>query len=163
MLQVATWVRVTVAAILIAGILIAMPNALSSDVRAHLPPFLQKTLSLGLDLQGGSYLLLEVDLNQVQKDKLENLMGDIRVTLRRAHIGFSDVTAKGDQVSVRIIDSSRFEDAKQALLGVNPSSSGGVLAVGARDFDMSYPGNDVVTMKMTQAYLSQTKEQILGQ
>ena len=50
-------------------------------------------MSLGLDLQGGSYLLLEVQLDQVQKDKAESMIGDIRAAFRKAHIGYTDLGA----------------------------------------------------------------------
>ena len=54
-----------------AGILIALPNALPQNPCSSVfPPGCRtNTVSLGLDLQGGSYLLLEVELDQVQKDK----------------------------------------------------------------------------------------------
>src|SRR5215472_6034192 len=149
MLQVATWTKVVVSLILIAGILIAMPNALPDNVRQHLPPMLQRTLSLGLDLQGGSYLLLEVDLAQVQKDKLESLMGDIRLKLRKAHIGMDGLQANGDQVSVRIPDPAQFEQAKTLLQELNPVVGGSVLAIGARDYDASYPGDNTIVLKTT--------------
>ncbi len=163
MLQVSTWTRVLVVLILIAGILVALPNALPDNVRAHLPSGLQNTIALGLDLQGGSYLLLEVELDQVQKDKLESLMGDIRVALRKAHIGYKNLSATADGVSVQIIDPAQSDDAKSLLQGLNPTTGGGVLAVGARDYDMSYPGNGVVAMRMTDAYKNETQQQILDQ
>ncbi len=89
MLQVSFWTRTLVSLILIAGILIALPNALPDNVRNRLPSWMQNTVTLGLDLQGGSYLLLEVQLDAVQKDRLESLTGDIRRGLRKAHIGYT--------------------------------------------------------------------------
>src|SRR5579872_3750555 len=110
MLQVSNWARIVVALILAVGLIIALPNVLPDNVRARLPKAFQNTISLGLDLQGGSYLLLEVELDQVQKDQLESLMGDLRVGLRKAHIGFNGVSATGDSVRVHIIDPAQFED-----------------------------------------------------
>src|SRR5260221_10265019 len=120
MLQVSNWVRIVVALILTAGLLIAFPNVLPDKVRDRLPQAMQSTISLGLDLQGGSYLLLEVELDQVQKDQLESLMGDIRIAMRKAHIGFNGVTATADGVSVHIIDPIQFEQAKSLIQGLNP-------------------------------------------
>ena len=40
--------------------------------------FLQKKINLGLDLQGGSYLLLEIDNEPVIKQKLQSKLLDIR-------------------------------------------------------------------------------------
>src|SRR5215510_8702439 len=112
MLQVARWVRILVATILVGGLLIALPNVLPDNVRNRLPAFLQNTVSLGLDLQGGSYLLLEVDIDQVQKDRIESLVGDIRVGLRKARIGFDRTQTGADFVSIHVIDPTQFEDAK---------------------------------------------------
>ena len=73
MLQVSSWVRIVVAVVLLAGLLIALPNALPQSVLDKFPNWLPKnTVALGLDLQGGSYLLLEVDLDAVTKDKIES-------------------------------------------------------------------------------------------
>src|ERR1700742_4551158 len=97
MLQVSLWARILVALVVIGGILIALPNALSENTRARLPKWLPtNTVSLGLDLQGGSYLLLEVDFAQVQKDRAEAMIGDIRAAFRKAHIQYQDLSANGD-------------------------------------------------------------------
>jgi protein-export membrane protein SecD len=163
MLQVSNWVRIVVALILTTGLLIALPNVLPDNVRSHLPQALQNTIALGLDLQGGSYLLLEVEIDQVQKDQLESLMGDTRVGLRKAHIGFNGMTARGDSVSIHIIDPAQFEEAKSILQNLNPLVGTSMLAVGTRDYDVSYPGADGVVMKMSDAFKRNTKEQILSQ
>ena len=42
----------------------------------------------GLDLQGGSYLLLEVDSNYVKKEKLDQVRDDVRRVLREAKIPY---------------------------------------------------------------------------
>ena len=63
----------SVALMVLAGVLIALPNALPDKVLSRYPASCRtSTVSLGLDLQGGSYLLLEVDFDQVQKDKAES-------------------------------------------------------------------------------------------
>src|SRR4029077_18618607 len=97
MMQIPTWSRVLTLLILLMGALIALPNALPDNVIAKLPRFMpHNTVSLGLDLQGGSYLLLEVEFDQVQKDRLETLVGDVRVGLRKAHIAFRNLGASVD-------------------------------------------------------------------
>ena len=151
MLQVSNFTRLIVGLILIAGILIALPNALPDRARARLPSWWSNlTVSLGLDLQGGSYVLLEVQLDQVQKDKIESLMGDVRHALRKARIGYTDLKAGVDNVSLTITDMSRFEDAKTIIEGQNPAQSTGLLAVGQRQYDMSYPagGRIVLTIAL---------------
>ena len=69
-----------VVAVLVAAILGAVPNLLPSAVRDALPGWLpSRQITLGLDLQGGSHLLLEVEAAAVLKDRLEVVMGDVRV------------------------------------------------------------------------------------
>ncbi len=78
MLQVSLFTRILVALVVLGGLLVAMPNALPDKALSRIPAFLpHSTVSLGLDLQGGSYLLLEVDFAQVQRDKAQAMIGDI--------------------------------------------------------------------------------------
>jgi SecD/SecF fusion protein len=72
MLQISLFSRIVTGLIVLAGLLIALPNALPPGVLSHMPAFLpHSTVNLGLDLQRGSYLLLEGQFDLVQKDKLE--------------------------------------------------------------------------------------------
>ena len=48
------------------------------------PKWAQRHIVLGLDLQGGSHILLEVDANAVRKEKVETLRDDVRRVLREA-------------------------------------------------------------------------------
>ena len=162
MLQIPTWSKVLTILILVAGVLIALPNALPGWVISRMPPFLPTgTVALGLDLQGGSYLLLEVEFDQVQKDRLETMMGDIRIAFRKARIGYTNLEATGDTVSLRVLDPSRYDEAKSILAKLNPVVGGSVLSVGTRDYQLTEPGHNQVVMRMTDEYKASTKEQIL--
>jgi len=164
MLQIPTWSRVVTYLILFFGFLIALPNALPNSVLSRMPSWLpHNTVALGLDLQGGSYLLLEVQLDQVQKDRIESLMGDIRSTLRKNHIATTDVSMTGDSVSLRILGSENFDQAKTLIANLNPALGGSVLSVGAHGFDMSEPGQNTIVMKMTEAYRTETFNDIMNQ
>jgi SecD/SecF fusion protein len=164
MMQISPWSRAITLLVLLAGIIIALPNALPQNVLARMPSFFPKDqLSLGLDLQGGSYLLLEVELDAVQKERLETLLGDIRVGLRKAHIGFRNLQASADSVSVQIIDPSRFEDAQTILKGLNPLVTSGVLSVGTHAYDMTMPGGNTINMKVTDSYRQSTQNDIVSQ
>ncbi len=164
MLQVSLWTRVVTLIILLGGILVALPNALPDSVLKHYPSFLpSSSVNLGLDLQGGSYLLLEVELQQVQQDKSDSLVGDIREDFRKAHIGYTDLGAKGDTVTVRVSDPARYNDAKKLLDKINPGVSTSILSSGTKQFALSEPGNGLLILKMTDSYKSQTQQQILQQ
>ena len=64
--------------------LLALPNFVELDKEVPLLP--KNTLNLGLDLRGGSYLLLEVDTETIKKEKGEFLLDDIRSALRKNRI-----------------------------------------------------------------------------
>ncbi|MEI9997202.1 MAG: protein translocase subunit SecD [Rhizomicrobium sp.] len=166
MLQVSNWVRILVSVIVLAGIAIALPNALPASVRAHIPSWLPKqTVALGLDLQGGSYLLLEVQTDVVIKDKLESLTGDIRRAMRKAHpqIAYVFTPVTGDSIAVRITDPKRRDEAKTLIQALNPYASGGLLSVGARAYDFSDDGQGLYTLHMTDTYKAQTERDVVAQ
>jgi protein-export membrane protein SecD len=165
MLQIPTWSKVLTLLILLAGFLIALPNALPQGVLDRMPGFLPKnTVSLGLDLQGGSELLEEVELDQVMKDKIESLHADIRIGLRKAHIGFENLSPVGnDGISVKILEPGQYDQAKTILKNLNPLVSSSLLSVGQRAYDMLEPGSNTVVMKMTDGYKAQTKQQIVDE
>ncbi len=164
MLQVSRWVQILVAVILLGGILVATPNVLPEPVRAKLPGWApHDTLALGLDLQGGSYILLEVGLDQVMKDRLDSTVGDIRRALRKVHIGYTDLAETPDTVSVRILETGQFDDAVSAIKDVNPTLGTAVFAIGSRQYDMSQPGNGRIVLHMTEAYKKQAQTEIVSQ
>jgi preprotein translocase subunit SecD len=163
-LQVSLWTRLVTLIIVVGGILIALPNALSPDLRARIPKFLPSSaVNLGLDLQGGSYLLLGVDFDQVTRDRAETLVGDIRAAFRKAHIPLTDLNAHGDTVSVRVTDPTRLDEARTLLQGVNPAMTSSVLTVGGKQYDMAEPGNGVFTLHMTDGYKTLTRQQVMDQ
>ncbi len=164
MLQVSLWSRLVTIIVVVAGILIALPNALSPSVRARFPAWLpSSTVNLGLDLQGGSYLLLQVDFDQVTRDRAESMIADIRAGFRKAHIPLTDLGSKADTVSVRVTDPSRLNDARTLLQSLNPVIGSSVLSSGGKQYDMAEPGNGVFVLKMTDAFKSITRQQVMDQ
>ena len=82
--------------------LFAVPNFLPEKMVQSWPKWAQRHVVLGLDLQGGSHILLEVDTNAVRKEKLETLRDDVRRVLRDARIGYTGLVVRGNSVEVRI-------------------------------------------------------------
>jgi protein-export membrane protein SecD len=162
MLQVSAWVRIVVALIIIAAFAIALPNALPEKTRNQMPSWLPRnTASLGLDLQGGSYVLLQVQLEQVAKDQLDSTVGDIRRALRKARIGYTDLEHTGEVVSLRIRDHAQYEDARDAIKDQNPTLTGSAL-IGARQYEMTEPGGDRIVLKMSDAYKKQLQTDVVS-
>jgi protein-export membrane protein SecD len=116
MMEISRWKVWLVACVTLLGVLFALPNFLPPSVRAGLPGFLpSQTLNLGLDLQGGSYLLLEVDTDDMFVQKKTNLLEDVRARLREAGIEFSSLTIKGDTVVVQINQAGQYDAAYKLL------------------------------------------------
>jgi len=164
MLQFPNWYKILTGLILAAGILFALPNVLPAWVVARMPAWLPtNSLTLGLDLQGGSYVLLEVGIDQVYKDKLESLTADMRVRLRKAHIGYTDLKTGADSVSLRVLDPARYDEAKSILDDLNPAVGGSLLSVGQRSYDVTEPGNQTIVMKMTDGFKTYTQESTMAE
>ncbi len=79
MLFFSRWKIILIVGAVVMGLLFALPNALPADVRDKLPAPMQRTLNLGLDLQGGAHMLLEVDLSSVLEQALDNEREGIRL------------------------------------------------------------------------------------
>ena len=76
--------KLLVLSVIVWAIIVALPNVLSPETRSKLPEFFPKdTLNLGLDLQGGSHLALEVDVKAVTKRAYENLEDELRILMRK--------------------------------------------------------------------------------
>jgi len=87
MIHLSRWKVILLGLSLAFGILFAYPTLLTPAQRDALPGFLpSNTLNLGLDLQGGSYLLLEVDVTEMQSKRVANTVEDVRQTLSEAQI-----------------------------------------------------------------------------
>jgi len=92
MLSIAVWKRWAIALVCLLGILFTLPNVISDQNRNKLPSWLQNTINLGLELKGGSYLQLQVDLKTVAQEYLTHLIDDTRSSLRKKSIGYSGLS-----------------------------------------------------------------------
>jgi len=102
MLYFSRWKAIAILAIAVIICLCAIPNFFSPQTVARWPEWAQRHVVLGLDLQGGSHILLEVDANDVRQQKLDQVRDDVRRVLRDAKIGYTGLVIRGDTVEVRI-------------------------------------------------------------
>jgi preprotein translocase subunit SecD len=143
MVSISRWRIILVILSLVFGLLFALPNALSPDVRENLPGFMpKKVMNLGLDLQGGSYLLLEVDTEALRVERLTNMVEDVRTSLREEQILFSDLGVVNGGVNVRITDPTKTEAATKLLRDSVGAPMAGT--TGGRDITVqSQPGGQL--------------------
>jgi preprotein translocase subunit SecD len=127
MLALSRWKVILVVGSFLFGLIFTLPNILPAN---SLPGWMpHQRLNLGLDLQGGSYLLLEVDTKALNQERLTNLTEDIRTKLRTAETPFSGLGVHGDTISVHIDDPTKTQAAFDLLNG----SLGERLLTGGRD------------------------------
>src|SRR6266404_3180018 len=143
--------------------LCAVPNFFPEAKVKTWPVWAQRHLVLGLDLQGGSYLLLEVDSNYVKKEKLDQIRDDVRRTLRDAKIGYTGLAVRNDTVEVRV---SRDTDVPNALAKLRELSQplGGLLgSSGQRSLEVSDAGGGLIRLMVPQAAIVDRVRQTIEQ
>ncbi|WP_310497164.1 protein translocase subunit SecD [Sandarakinorhabdus sp.] len=134
MLDFPKWKIWGIALVVALGVLFAAPNFVPNG---RMPSFLpDKQLSLGLDLRGGSHLMLEATTEDVRKAKLESLEDTVRSELRQAAggaIAFTDLSLAGGKLRFVVTDPARLDAAIAVLTKVTAP-----IGVGSsRDVDVS--------------------------
>ncbi len=142
MLTLTRWkVTICVLAVLF-GLLFTLPNVIPQKTLDRFPSWVpHQKLNLGLDLQGGSYLLLEVDTDALKAERLTNLIEDVRVNLRDQGVVYTGLGQVGDAITVHVTDPAQTQKAFQALAKLaQPIDT----TTSARDLDVtSNPGGDI--------------------
>jgi preprotein translocase subunit SecD len=123
MLQFSKWKTVFVLLVSLAGLIWSIPNLLPQETTDRMPSWLQP-VSLGLDLQGGSYLLLEVDTAYVSREQLSSLVESVRTTLRKERVKYADLGVQGkDAVKVRVLEAADRERIRPELRKLDPEAT----------------------------------------
>jgi SecD/SecF fusion protein len=132
MLYFSRWKTIGIWAVVLLGVLFALPNVIPASMLAKMPSWLPKSpMTLGLDLQGGSHILLKIDQNDLIKDRLNTVRDEIRTQLRDAKIGYTGLSGSGKIVQVRIRDAAQIDAAKEALKSLTSPVSAGLFTGGS--------------------------------
>ena len=126
--------------------LFAVPNFFPDKMVQSWPKWAQRHMVLGLDLQGGSHILLEVDTKAVRKDMLETLRDDVRRVLRDARVGYTGLAVRGNTVEVRIRDTASFDNALTKLRELSLPLGGVLGGSGQRSLNVSDAGDGLVRL-----------------
>jgi len=129
MVQLSRWKIILVVAAVLLGLLFSYPNLLTQSQRNSLPGWLPSSgLNLGLDLQGGSYLMLEVDVAEMRQTRIQNLVEDVRVSMAEAQIPTNSLQGEGAGVIVSLANAAQDDAAFEVLQGLAgaPSATGAV-------------------------------------
>ena len=93
MIQFEAWKRFVIIIVCLSGLLAAIPNIIS------IPFFPGKSVNLGLDLRGGSHLLLRADIDAVLTERLSDISESIRMSFREKKIRFKSLSSDNNVVS----------------------------------------------------------------
>jgi len=166
MLHFSRWKIGFVVFVVLLGIAYALPNALPKNTLAGLPDWMpSKQVHLGLDLQGGSHLLLQVDTNELRADWLEAVEDDVRVALREQRIGYRNLRVNGDHVSLSIRDPAQVEEAVQTISDLAQPLDGNILTGmggGAQDIAVEREGEQRLRVALTEEAFAQRLRSAVG-
>jgi SecD/SecF fusion protein len=113
------------------GILYVIPNFLTKDQLAAWPNWLpHQAVTLGLDLQGGSYLLLQVDRQGVIDDRVQELRRDARNVLANQNGIGNIITVDKTGLTIELTDPTQRARADQVLQVLQNNVGGSVIGVG---------------------------------
>ena len=143
--------------------LCAVPNFFPEARVKTWPLWAQRHLVLGLDLQGGSYLLLEVDSNYVKKEKLDQIRDDARRVLREAKIVYTGLSVRNDAVEVRITKDTDQQTALSKLRDLSQPLGGLLGSNGQRSLEVADAGNGTIRLTVPQAAINDRIRQTIEQ
>ena len=163
MLHFSRWKALATILVALLVCLFAVPNFLPPQTVKSWPKWAQRHVVLGLDLQGGSHILLEVDLNDVRKQKADGLRDDVRNTLRNARIGYTGLVIRDLTVDVRIREDGDFQTALSKLRELSQPLGGLLSATGQRSVDVVDAGNRLIQLTVTQPAITERVRQVVEQ
>jgi SecD/SecF fusion protein len=139
------WLVVTISAF------IASSNLFHEDQLQGMPSwYSHNKVTLGLDLQGGSHIMLKIERSDIVKERLETIVGDVRTQLREKNIRYSGLSGTGQIVQVRITDATQVDAAKEALRDLTVPVAAGTLVGGSvTEVNMSDDGSGVLRLNLT--------------
>ncbi len=105
MVQIPLWKRILIIGVIVLSFLYSAPNVIGKSqqewLKNHLPSWMPvKTVNLGLDLQGGSHILLQVDLSSIIKQRSEDMIASVRPLLRDQNIGYKRLAIMDNGVRI---------------------------------------------------------------
>ncbi len=131
MLDFPRWKVLSILGVLLALMALAVPSFFPESQTKNWP--VHPRVNLGLDLAGGSYLLLEADTNQLRSDRINQMADAVATAMRKApQIDIGDITTTGGNISFMLRNVGQLEDARQRLSQMTT----GVGTTGQRNWDI---------------------------
>ncbi len=169
MLQIQTWKIVLILAACVIGALMALPNVIPQawrdGIARNMSILPHKPVTLGLDLQGGVYVLFEAEIDVAVKDRLQSLLDDIRKGLRKAKIPYAGLGAGPDAITVRILDTdpAKIEEARTFLRSLASPTTATFTGINTNNYDVKIEADGTATLSITDAGREQIRANAMAQ
>jgi len=146
MLDFPRWKILSIIGFLAALCALSIPSFLPESTVKNWP--IHPRINLGLDLAGGSYLLLEANTDELVATRLDNMKQQVATELRKGKIDTGDITTAGGRVSFMLRNVGQLEDARQRLQTIAGSGAG---MTGQRTWDIAVINSSQFTVTPTKA------------
>lgn len=152
MIHIPLWRTLLIIGVCLLGIIFVSPNFFTKQQLAHFPSWFPKhQIVLGLDLQGGAHLLLEVGFKAVEKEQAHNLADLARSSLRKERIGYTGLSVKNNAVTLTLRDPADLEKTTTLLKKEE------------RDAEISSTPDGQITLTLSESAIAERKKSALAQ
>jgi protein-export membrane protein SecD len=152
MLHFEKWKVAGIALVCFLGLVLSLPNLFSKATLDKLPDWLpKKQVSLGLDLRGGSHLLLEVDTKAAFAERMNGIVDAARSKLRDARLGYTGLAVQGDSVVFTLREKDRAEEARKLMREIDP------------DLETTISPDGLVTIRYSEAAVNAGRRAMVDQ
>jgi preprotein translocase subunit SecD len=161
MLEFPRWKVWLVSLVVAIGVILSIPSLLAGTlVASHWPSWMpQYRISLGLDLAGGSHLLLEADAADAQKQRLQGMEDSVATELRRdPRIDIGDISTTGGRLSFMVRDPTQVDAAVERMRNLTKP----VALTGSRDWDVQVVDSTRVVLIPTATGTAQAMKDAMG-
>ena len=145
MLHFERWKIWSILAVCLFGLMSALPNFYPDAAIRNWPSYLSliphNKINLGLDLRGGSYLLLEANVDKLKQNWLDSLINDARKGLREAKIQYTGLGKTQDGVQFRVTKPEQAADALAMANKLRHPMNSALLGTGAPDLAVTASDN----------------------
>lgn len=163
MLHISRWKATAILLTAFICCMFAVPNFFPEKTVQKWPAWAQRHIVLGLDLQGGSHILLQVDANDVRRQKLQSLQDDVRKVLREARIGLTRAPViRGNAVEV-IVRENEVQQAMSKLRELAQPLGGFIGSTGQRTVDIENAGGGLIRLTVPEPAILERMRQVVDQ
>ena len=161
MLEFPRWKVWLVSLVVALGVLLSIPSLIApTTLASHWPKWLPDyKINLGLDLAGGSHLLMEADAADMQKQRLQAMQDSAETELRRdPRIDVGDISTSGGRLSFIVRDPTQLDAAVERMRTLTKP----LALTGNRDWDVQVVDSTRVVLTPTPSGTVQAMKDAMG-